>query len=93
MKTLEKIVAYEKFDTFDEMQVLLEEMSKTDQWLSLNMAKLKVGYIKAGTTPEYIYKGATNEQVDAAYQNGTMTLKVGREHYLMNPTADRKSVV
>ena len=88
MEILREIITHKTFKTFDEMQVLLEEMSKTDQWLSLNMAKLKVGYIKAGTTPEYIYKGATNEQVDAAYQNGTMTLKVGREHYLMNPTAN-----
>lgn len=87
MEALRKRDTYETFKTYEEMEKLLVEMDQTDQWPVVNMARMRVSYVKEGTAPIYIYKGATQEQVDAAYAAGTMTLQIGSDHYLMNPTA------
>ena len=87
MSILRKRETFEQFKTYADMSVLLDEMNRTDQWLPVNMAKMKIGYVPPCSTPEYIYQNATTEQVDAAYKQGTMVLKIGRDRYLINPTA------
>lgn len=84
---LRKRDTFQKFTSYKEMEKLLDVMSKTDQWLSARMANMKIRYVNPGTSPEYIYEGATAEQVGDAYRQGTMTLKVDGKNYLLNPTA------
>ena len=88
METLRKTETYTRFADYREMENLLDVIDKSDKWLNVNMASMKVGYIMPGTSPQYIYNGATQEQVDAAYKSGTFTIRIEGENYLVNPTTE-----
>ncbi|MEY8369039.1 hypothetical protein AALA24_09745 [Anaerovoracaceae bacterium 42-11] len=66
---------------------LLQELSDLDVWVDAITGNVRLGYIEKGSTPAYIYEGATNEQVNDACAIGSLTLTVNGHNYLLNEGA------
>lgn len=78
---------YLTFCEYEAFQNFLEKMNSEDQWICVEGKDLKVNNIDAGEIPQYIYKDATPEQIDAAYRDGALYAEINAEKFLLNDLA------
>lgn len=75
-----------KFADEEVFTEFLDELSASDLWTETALSQLSLDYVEGGT-PSHVYANASNEQVDLAFKQGSLTLAAAGTHYLMNASA------
>lgn len=65
-----------KFNEQTEFNSFLENMRLEDKWLIEKTDCLRIGYISPGSTVEYKYEAATNDQIEEAYACGSLFIEM-----------------